>query len=423
MPDEQPRFTVQIHERARSPFWQARIYLEGEGGRERRWSTGVAIGRGPGRRQSARVAQRKAEEHAAALAAEAVEAPGDSAAAIGEVAKRMIAAKEASGARPRWIKSLLFTLDKHVGPFFTGARDVTTIRRADLEAFKAHLREKGLAAQSINNALTAVRQILHHAWAIDEMLEAVPMVANVPRDLTPKGQAFSVEQIDHWIEQVGTAATPAPISRTGKKGQRTTEAEQLEARHLVEVIANTGIRRDEALSLRFSWIDWSARLIHVPSEATKGGRVREPLVINVVVERALRARLELHHLRRESEDDRVFRRNRRMTREATRGAELAELGPARLHDLRHSLGSLHVQAGATLTEVRDTLGHATMDMVNHYQHAYLEQRREVSERVVLGAKEVIRASDPGAEGPRGEIGQDHARGGKGRKGRRAVGSR
>ena len=40
------RFTVTIHERARSSFWQARIFLAGEGGRERRWSTGIAIGRG-----------------------------------------------------------------------------------------------------------------------------------------------------------------------------------------------------------------------------------------------------------------------------------------------------------------------------------------------------------------------------------------
>jgi hypothetical protein len=39
---QQRRYTVSVEERGK--YWRARVYLEGEGGKDRRFSTGVLVG-------------------------------------------------------------------------------------------------------------------------------------------------------------------------------------------------------------------------------------------------------------------------------------------------------------------------------------------------------------------------------------------
>src|SRR4051794_15613872 len=63
-------YTVKVELSTRSPFWQARMYLEGEGGTPRRWSTGVRVGTGAARKESERTALGKAQERASDIAKE-----------------------------------------------------------------------------------------------------------------------------------------------------------------------------------------------------------------------------------------------------------------------------------------------------------------------------------------------------------------
>lgn len=362
MPDE--RFTLTVQQLDRSPFWQARIFLAGEGGRERWWSTRIRIEHGDGRRRSKAEAERVAERHAADLADQLGTARAVATdTSLTAVAQRMLRSKTADGRRPRAVDTHAWNIDKYVEPFFRPERDVTTIRRADLEAFKAWLRnDLGLAEQSVNNALSAIRQVLKYAWKVEELIESAPMVANVERDKTPKGRALTVGQAELLLGAVDPRA--------------------VEARHFLTFVANTGVRKAEALAIRFSWVDWKRRLIEPPAEVNKGGRRREPIVLNAAALEVLRERLKLQGRRQDPGDDRVFRQLKH-DEARNSAAERVGLGRVRTHDLRHTLGSLHVDAGATLTEVRDTLGHSTMAMVNHYQHSYLEKRRAVSNQVQI----------------------------------------
>lgn len=47
---------------------------------------------------------------------------------------------------------------------------------------------------------------------------------------------------------------------------------------------------------------------------------------------------------------------------------LAGLHDLHFHDLRHTFASWAVQRGATLPELKDLLGHATLAMVMRYAH-------------------------------------------------------
>ena len=47
----------------------------------------------------------------------------------------------------------------------------------------------------------------------------------------------------------------------------------------------------------------------------------------------------------------------------------------RIHDLRHSFASLAVNAGATLYEVQDLLGHSSAQMTQRYAHLANSGRR------------------------------------------------
>ena len=384
MSSERKDYTVKLYQRAGSPFWQACIYLGGEEGRQRWWSTKISVERGAGRKESRRVAQRAAEEYAASLSDQIEHTvTEDSKTTVSAVAKRMLSAKEADGRRPRAVDGLAGYLSKHVVPFFHGDRDVRTVRRADLEAFKAKLRSAGYKPTTINNALSAIRAVLKHAWRVDEVLDSVPMVANVRVDPTPKGRALTAPEVALLIKSLDPRA--------------------VEARHFLLIIANTGLRKSEAMAIRFAWIDWDARLLHLPSDVVKGGRPHPPVPLNDVALGVLKERLALHGKRTNPDDDRVFRQTKHDSARNS-AAKRGGLGRVRNHDLRHTYGSLAHAAGASLIEVADLLGHSTLAMVRHYGHSYTDRLQAVSDKVQLGVPSPQKVQRVSAKGKRQKMG-------------------
>ncbi len=342
-------YNVSVYERPGNPFWWARCYVSGEGGKARRWSTGVLVG--TRKKESARTARRLAEERAARLASE-VEAVAHNASdtSLDAVAERMLKHKQAEGGRKRAVDSHAANLDKHVIDFFGARRDVRTIRRADLEAFKRYLHGLGRAPTTINNNLTAIRQVLKYAWRAEELLEAVPEVANVRVSQESKGRALTAEQVAALLASV--------------------DPRYPEAREWLTFIANTGLRKTEALAVRWSWIDWDTCLLRIPAEYRKGAaRQPVPVPLNDTVLALLRSR---HGRPKQPRLGRVWFQEKH-----------DGLGRVRGHDLRHTYGSLAHAAGASLPEVRDLLGHTTLAMVSRYAHTYQDRLAEVANRVQI----------------------------------------
>ncbi len=59
----------------------------------------------------------------------------------------------------------------------------------------------------------------------------------------------------------------------------------------------------------------------------------------------------------------------------------ADCQRVRLHDLRHLAGTLAAQAGATLRETMDRLGHSSTDAAMRYQHVANQRAEEVARRI------------------------------------------
>jgi integrase len=284
---------------------------------------------------------------------------------LNAVGIRLLKQKLADGRQQRAVQTIQQNLDTHVLPYFGKDRDVRTIRRADLEAFKRELHGKGKAPTTINNALTAVRQLLKLAH-VEELIDAVPEVKNVRVSTESKGRALTPEEVIALLENI--------------------DPRYPEARQYLAFIVNTGLRKSEANAMRWGWIDFERRVMTVPASVRKGGRTGLVVPLNDAALAILEERRTTTKKRGKrlptGANDKVWL-NKKHDEARNSAAARAGLGRVRTHDLRHTRGSLLYAAGASLPEVRDTLGHRTMAMVNRYAHSYGERLAEVASRVSI----------------------------------------
>ena len=128
---------------------------------------------------------------------------------------------------------------------------------------------------------------------------------------------------------------------------------------------NTGLRRGEALKLRWRSVDFHRRLLTVEGPDSKSRQTRHVPLND-------EAMSVLHEWQEQSGNRaRVFD-----MRTGFRTAWEKLLKRFRWHDLRHHFASRLVQRGVPLNTVRDLLGHSTVQMSLRYAHLAPDQRRE-----------------------------------------------
>ena len=150
-----------------------------------------------------------------------------------------------------------------------------------------------------------------------------------------------------------------------------------EAVAAIRLLALTGCRRSEVLNLR--WGDIGERAIHLPDSKT-GPR-------DVPLGEAARAVLDALPGSRDP-DACLFpsfahekARHDRLTRRWHRLRQHAGIGPARLHDLRHTVASQAVMSGENLPLVGKLLGHRRHATTAGYAHLADDHLLAAAERV------------------------------------------
>jgi integrase len=140
-------------------------------------------------------------------------------------------------------------------------------------------------------------------------------------------------------------------------------------RPIVLLAINTGLRRGEIFSLKWSDIDIDGAMLNVRAAAAKSGDARR-VPLNT---EALTTLQSWQKQTRGAGDALVFpgRSGARLDN-ITKGwvtvRKLAKLSDFRYHDLRHTFASKLVQKGIDLNTVRALMGHADLKMTLRYSH-------------------------------------------------------
>ena len=154
-------------------------------------------------------------------------------------------------------------------------------------------------------------------------------------------------------------------------------------RPLVVTVRNTGLRRSEALTLRWANVDLAHKVITVAGARSKTQQTRR-IPLNSKAQETLEAWRQ--QLSPQSDDEYVFgsdpQEGQLRIDAAWRGVrKAAGLADLRFHDLRHHFASKLVQKGTDLNTVRELLGHASIDMTLAYAHLAPEGLAAAVERI------------------------------------------
>ncbi len=260
--------------------------------------------------------------------------------------------------RPSTVRDYRNTVRHYLLPAFGESTPIEAISVADVDAYRARLVAEGrLSDRTINKSLVLLHGIFKRAQR-EHGLTSNP-AAGAERQPYRRSGEF----------QVLDAAEVSQLAATAENAQDAA---------MFTIAAFTGLRLGELLALRWADVDFTRRLVHVRrsyvlgrEDTPKSGRVRSvPLI-----DQAARA---LDGLSRRDEftgdEDRVFVDGAGgvLSQDALRpryrrALERAGLKSLRFHDLRHTFGTLAVQA-FPLSDVKAYMGHANIDTTMLYVH-------------------------------------------------------
>jgi integrase len=259
--------------------------------------------------------------------------------------------------RPRSQERWMGIIKLHLIPAFPGS--LRTITRAQSEGYVSKRTEAGAAPSTINREITVLKHILSRAvgW---EYLSVNPLAGLKPLQ-EPSGRTrfLSLEEIDALLNACEKS-----------------ESDYLKP--FVIVAMNSGMRRNEILSLSRRSIDWANRLVTLAD--TKNGETRHVYLNDAACEalKALPVRL----------DGQVFPlAPNQISMLFIRAAKRARLEDCRLHDLRHTFASYQAMSGVAGRGLQALLGHKDARMTMRYSHLSDSYLRAAVDRVVLGTSD------------------------------------
>jgi integrase len=290
------------------------------------------------------------------------------------------------------VRDYRLAIDAHLVDDLGGDRKLETIQQPQLEAYRDRLvREGRLSPRTINKRLTMIHGILARAMKVWR-LRANPAVGV---EKVPERRSGDIEVLRAVeIKQLAAAA---------ESGQDAT---------LYTTAGFTGLRFGELAALRWCDVDWHRSLIHVRRalaagaiEEPKSGKVRSvPMVDDVAAALARLGQRELWA----GDDDFVFVSpiGNHIDYSATvkaykRTLKSAGLRAIKFHGLRHSFGTIAVQA-FPLSDVQAWMGHADIETTMRYVHYVPKHDAAARLGRLLEGEDLAPNLAPNAEGNRSE---------------------
>lgn len=242
--------------------------------------------------------------------------------------------------------------------YFGEHTKLANIRYVDLETYRNHLREKPTrhkmlrAIASTNREIACLRHLFSKAteW---EMIEQNPFTKG--RVLVVKANNKRFRYLTE--EEITKLLNVCVNDYTGD---------------IVTAILNTGMRRQEALSLKWNQV----RDDFIYLDKTKTDEARQ-LPINDDLAELLRDIRKRNQLRSEyvfcDSKGRPFKQINRSFQASLKKAGIEDF---RFHDLRHTFASHFVMRGGPLKDLQEILGHKSLTMTMRYAHLSQEHKKK-----------------------------------------------
>jgi integrase len=286
--------------------------------------------------------------------------------------------------KPSTIRNYGSQLKVHLLPAF-GRRRAAEISNQDVRWWWRALhdpRRKGgpMSNRNANAVLSTLRVIFN--WAVAEsMLAANPAVGirkhrEAPADKAPFYTPDEVLALTRTAELLHGECAADPNRRERACASRHDAA-------IFLVAAFTGLRRGELVSLRWRNVDFARRSIYVVENLSAGqdARVKDHEGRTVPLATAVATTLARARPGEPAPDELVFPSTgqRKLDPDALssrfrNARDAAGLRPLRFHDLRHTFGSLAVDGGASLVQVKEWMGHSDVKTTMRYLHTKSRRR-------------------------------------------------
>jgi integrase len=163
----------------------------------------------------------------------------------------------------------------------------------------------------------------------------------------------------------------------------------------IELLAFTGCRLSEVLNLRWDYVDLKEGLLVLPE--TKAGK-RQTVLLNKPAQEVLKelkaTKLSEWVLPSQRDPARPLAKDW-IEAKWQRIRLAANISDVRLHDLRHTVGTVAAQIGANGFLIRDLLRHRDLATTGRYVHQDLALQRKLSE--VVGERIVAAMAGPKSE--------------------------
>lgn len=251
-----------------------------------------------------------------------------------------------------------FLLKMQLRPAF-GTRGFADISKADVTRFHAKWKHKPRTA---NHALAVLSKLM--SWSEHQGLrpEGSNPCLGVARYRETKRERFlSADE----LERLGHVMQVAEVSET----------ENLYVLAAIRLLLFTGARLSEILTLRWSYVDLDHRLLRLPDSKTgsKAILLNEPAI--QVLKRLPRLKGNAYVL-----PGHVTGKHLVNIRDAwQRLCADAKIDDCRVHDIRHSFGTIAVDAGGSLPLIGRLLGHSQPQTTARYAHVRNDPAAQLNE--------------------------------------------
>lgn len=241
---------------------------------------------------------------------------------------------------------------RRLQPHFTGMI-AERIRRADVASYIQKRKKDGVSGSTINRELDLLSAASNYARITLEWNVQNPVTGMSLKE--PQGRL-------RWI-------TKGEAERLISEASRECKSPHLA--DFIRLALNTGCRKNELLKLSWDRVDLVAGHIRLEGENTKNGK-RRIIPLSEIARSALVSRAQFRDQHCPKSPWVFSHKNGERVQFMQNGFEAAcrraGIENFRVHDLRHTCASWLVSAGVPLFEVKELLGHSSVEMTERYAH-------------------------------------------------------